>query len=189
MCHCVLKAVEKYTWNKQEQKRPQEKPTNSRAWQVCRLLLSTALRNPPVLYGCWGRPRTRAKRGFLRAWNTKLFLRFMACSRAPSALKTLSSSPTGRELSIICFHKTLCYHLQSSHGTCSQAACESKGRTVSPIPGFSMAFRLLRAVIRKFVQPVGTWRTIFGEWEGSIRTSFMLNSNPEISKKSSFIIL
>lgn len=51
---------------------------------------------------------------FLRAWNTKLFLCFTACSRAPSALKTLSSSPIGRHLSLLCFHKTLCY-LWSSH--------------------------------------------------------------------------
>lgn len=125
---------------------------------------------------------------FLRAWNTKLCLCFTACSRAPSALKTLSSSPIGRHLSLLCFHKTL-WHLWSSHGICSQAAWESKGRTVAAIPVFSTAFRLLRAVIRKFAQPVGIWRTIFGEWEGSIRTSFMLSSNPKISKKSSFIIL
>ena len=52
VCHCVLKAVGKYTLNKQEQKRPKGKPTNSHTWQVYRLFLILQHPPPPTAPSC-----------------------------------------------------------------------------------------------------------------------------------------
>lgn len=187
MCHWVLKAVEKYTWNKQEQKRPQEKPTNSHPWQVYWLLPSTALPSPPICMvaevgteheqkgtssGHMGH-KALVLHGLL--WGVLCPKDSQLFSNRKSALPPLLSQDT---LVSVKFS----WYLFPGY-------LRIQGQDCVTDPVFSRHSRLLRAVILKFAQPAGMWRTIFEEWEGSIRTSFMLSSNPKISKKSSLIIL